>query len=64
MGIKRHRKAIRGPEPRHTVNYSQHKRHRQTDEWWCSKCKKRWGVDEEEPDCVAVAGLFMVEAKT
>ena len=28
----------------------QHLAHRQGDEYFCSRCKKRWGVDEAAPD--------------
>lgn len=33
-----------------------HRRMRQGDEWFCPKCGKRWGVNEDDPDCTPSSG--------
>lgn len=32
--------------------FTQHEAVQQSDEWFCGKCGKRWGVDEDAPGCV------------
>lgn len=28
-----------------------HAKRRENDEWFCRRCGKRWGTEEEEPSC-------------
>ena len=40
------------PVPIPTITSGIHEPVRQNDEYWCSKCRKRWDVDDDEPECV------------
>lgn len=34
-----------------------HRRQRQGDEVFCARCTKRWGVSEDEPECLTFVEL-------